>query len=108
MLKQLFMQKRLQVVVTTGALVFVISFCTQPLLRADGVSKIEDNKDIATVTEGDNPLRTDIDRAMQSAANQFFSQTGHVGLSVAVVENGTTHFYNYGVTSKLSHQRPTR
>ncbi len=57
--------------------------------------------------EGDNALGTDLDKAMQLAANAFFSQTGHVGLSVALIENGFTHFYNYGVTSPLRTWRIT-
>jgi CubicO group peptidase (beta-lactamase class C family) len=60
------------------------------------------------VTDGDNPLRTDLDKAAQVAAETFFSQPVHVGISFAVIENGDTHFYNYGLTSKLSRQRPTR
>jgi serine-type D-Ala-D-Ala carboxypeptidase/endopeptidase len=60
------------------------------------------------VAEGDNPLKTGLDKAVQVEANAFFSQAAHVGLSVAVIENGNTHFYNYGVTSRLFRQRPTR
>jgi D-alanyl-D-alanine-carboxypeptidase/D-alanyl-D-alanine-endopeptidase len=77
-------------------------------IRVEGATRLGDDKSAAVMAEGDNPLRTEVDRAVQLAANAFFSQTGHVGLSVAVVENGITHFYNYGVTSKLSPQRPTR
>ncbi len=66
------------------------------------------NEVTSPVMEGDNPLRTDLDKAVQLAAEAFFSQTGHVGLSVAVLENGNTHFYNYGVTSKPSGQRPNQ
>jgi D-alanyl-D-alanine-carboxypeptidase/D-alanyl-D-alanine-endopeptidase len=60
------------------------------------------------VTAGDNPLKTEADRAVQTAVDAFFAQTGHVGLSVAVIERGATHFYNYGVTSRPAGQRPTR
>jgi CubicO group peptidase (beta-lactamase class C family) len=57
---------------------------------------------------GDNSLKSDIDKAVQTAVDAFFAQSGHVGLSIAVVEHGATHFYNYGVTSKSAEQRPTR
>ena len=45
---------------------------------------------------------------MQTAVDAFFAQAGHVGLSIAVIERGATHFYNYGVTSKSAEQRPTK
>lgn len=47
-------------------------------------------------TPSDNPRRSAMDIAVDKAANEYFRNRCHVGVSMAVVEAGHFHFYDYG------------
>jgi len=46
----------------------------------------------------DNPKVTKTDKAVDEAVSKFFSNSCHVGLSIAIVKNGQTTFYDGGST----------
>ena len=46
----------------------------------------------------DNPKATKADKAVGEAVSKFFSNSCHVGLSIAMVKGGQTTFYNAGST----------
>ena len=52
---------------------------------------------------GDSSFDLAVDRAVAN----FFKDSIHVGLSIGIYDNGSVHFYNYGVTSKTRPQKPT-
>lgn len=49
-------------------------------------------------TPSDNPRRSALDLAVDKAANGYFRNRCHVGISIVVVEAGQSHFYDYGST----------
>ncbi|GLQ90224.1 serine hydrolase domain-containing protein [Dyella flagellata] len=55
----------------------------------------------------DNPIHSALDRAVDQAAQGYFRNSCHVGLSVVVREGGSSYFYNYGSTSRSKPQLPT-
>ncbi|GGA44445.1 serine hydrolase domain-containing protein [Dyella nitratireducens] len=58
-------------------------------------------------TSSDNPHRSALDIAVDKAANDYFRNRCHVGVSIAVVEAGHTYFYDYGSTSRSKAELPT-
>jgi len=56
----------------------------------------------------DNPRRSPLDHAVQAATVTFFSDSCHVGLSIATTDHGRRNFYNYGTVSKTAPRLPTR
>jgi CubicO group peptidase (beta-lactamase class C family) len=56
----------------------------------------------------DNVRRSPLDRAVDSAANTFFSDRCHVGLSIGISDHGRRSFYNYGTVSKAAPRLATR
>ncbi len=56
----------------------------------------------------DNPQTTALDKAVQAASDTFFADTCHVGLAMAVYDQGRVSFYNYGTTSKAKPSLPTK
>jgi serine-type D-Ala-D-Ala carboxypeptidase/endopeptidase len=56
----------------------------------------------------DNPLHTDLDRAVVAESAGFFGSGCHVGLSLAVVSGDSTHFYDYGTTTRNGVRLPDR
>lgn len=91
--------------------IFMEAVTIIPLMVTCGVLKAQttpapvDEMDVHVAS--DNSLKTDTDNALQRAVEGFFAKPGHVGLSIAVVEGGAAHFYNYGATSKSAKQLPT-
>jgi serine-type D-Ala-D-Ala carboxypeptidase/endopeptidase len=61
----------------------------------------------ATQTHGDNPMRSALDAAVDKAADDFFHNRCHVGVSIAVVEDGHDYYYDYGSTSRNKAVLPT-
>ena len=59
-------------------------------------------------TPSDNPRRSVLDIAVDKAVDDYFRNRCHVGVSMAVVEAGHIHFYDYGSTSRSNVQLPTR
>jgi CubicO group peptidase (beta-lactamase class C family) len=55
----------------------------------------------------DNPLVSDLDKAVHAAVATFFGDPVHVGLSIAVSDHGRMSVYNYGTVSKANPQLPT-
>ncbi len=55
----------------------------------------------------DNPGTSTLDKAVQSAAETFFKDGCHIGLSVGLYDNGKTAFYDYGTVSKTAPGLPT-
>ncbi|MBE1160914.1 serine hydrolase domain-containing protein [Dyella acidiphila] len=47
-----------------------------------------------------------MDIAVDQAAGEFFRNRCHVGVSIAVVDHGQTHFYDYGSTSRSKAELP--
>jgi CubicO group peptidase (beta-lactamase class C family) len=56
----------------------------------------------------DNPRASDQDRFVDRASRLLFSNTCHVGLSIAVVRGSERYFYDYGSTSREVAKLPTR
>lgn len=56
----------------------------------------------------DNPRKSPLDRAVDKAAATFFADRCHVGLSVAITDQGRRSFYDYGTVSKTARRLPTR
>lgn len=55
----------------------------------------------------DNTLATELDKKVESIVQPFMFQTKTVGLSIGVIKEGKTYFYNYGETKKGNGQIPT-
>lgn len=55
----------------------------------------------------DNPHRSALDIAVDSAAKDYFRHRCHVGVSMAVVKGSHIHFYDYGSTSARKAVLPT-
>lgn len=56
----------------------------------------------------DNNLKSNVDLAVQKAAQTFMSDKRTVGLSIGIYKGGKTYTYNYGETKKGSNNLPTR
>ena len=55
-------------------------------------------------------LSAEVDRtdaAIQQLGTTFVQEKNHVGLSIGLVQNGRTRFYNFGTTQKKNGQQPT-
>lgn len=55
----------------------------------------------------DNPMKTSLDSLVDQAALAFMSSGSRVGLSIGIINNGTTFFYNYGSTNRETKVLPT-
>lgn len=53
-----------------------------------------------------NPLKTDLDKKVDTYLGYLMQNKGTVGASVAVIKNGKTHFYHYGEIKKGSKTLP--
>lgn len=62
----------------------------------------------AATTSTDNPGKSGLDKAVDAAAQDFFSDPCHVGVSIAISDGGKHAFYNYGTTSKSRPRLPTK
>jgi CubicO group peptidase (beta-lactamase class C family) len=60
---------------------------------------------VKTIT--DNKLETGQDKKLEDIIQQFMFESKSVGLSIGVLKNGQTFFYNYGETVKGNKQLPT-
>lgn len=54
----------------------------------------------------DNPLRSRLDSLVDKSVQRYFQDKKAVGLSIGLVQNGKSHFYNYGETKAGNGQRP--
>ncbi len=55
----------------------------------------------------DNPLKTDLDKTVDSLARTYIDLANTAGLSIGVIENGQILTYHYGETDKKSMKLPT-
>jgi serine-type D-Ala-D-Ala carboxypeptidase/endopeptidase len=60
-----------------------------------------------TSIPSDNPHRSALDSAVDKAASDFFRNSCHVGLSMVMVDNGRSYFYDYGSTSRSKAEMAT-
>lgn len=56
--------------------------------------------DKSALVPSNNPLKTDIDKKVDSAARKYIQKANTVGLAIGVIDNGTTSTYGYGETVK--------
>jgi CubicO group peptidase (beta-lactamase class C family) len=54
-----------------------------------------------------NPLKTDMDKAVDSVARIYIQKANTVGLCIGIVKDGKTTTYSYGETIKGNHKLPT-
>lgn len=55
----------------------------------------------------DNPLVSEIDKAIDTKIKSYIENTKHIGLSIAVLDGENTYFYNYGETYKGNKRLPS-
>jgi serine-type D-Ala-D-Ala carboxypeptidase/endopeptidase len=55
----------------------------------------------------DNPLKTYLDSNVHEAVTVYFKSNCRVGLSIGIVQQGNTYYYNYGAVTKGVEQLPT-
>ena len=55
----------------------------------------------------DNTLTTDLDKKVEAVLQPFMFESKTVGLSIGVLKEGKTYFYNYGETKKDNGQIPS-
>lgn len=72
----------------TGIFILVAIFSCRGL-RASG---LPDGSSIPT----DNPLKNRLDSLVDASVKTYFNSASAVALSIGIVKNGKTHFYNYG------------
>ncbi|EJL71701.1 serine hydrolase domain-containing protein [Chryseobacterium populi] len=61
------------------------------------------NKNIPT----DNHLVTELDKIVQKEASVYMENPARVGLSIGIIKDGKSYFYNYGTTEKGKPGLPT-
>lgn len=61
----------------------------------------------AQTTATDNPLKNRLDSLVDQSARRYFSDSAAVGLSIGIIQNGKTFFYNYGETKKGNGKLPS-
>jgi serine-type D-Ala-D-Ala carboxypeptidase/endopeptidase len=61
-----------------------------------------------TPTPTKDRLKIRLDSAVQQLGTAFVQEKTRVGLSIGIVENGKTAFYNFGTTEKGKNQPPTQ
>ncbi|QEM07899.1 beta-lactamase family protein [Mucilaginibacter rubeus] len=77
--------------------VFLIpAFCLNSLICAGQIRPVA----------SDNPLRSRLDSLVDKCVQRYFQDKRAVGLSIALVQHGKPHFYNYGETKAGNGQRP--
>jgi CubicO group peptidase (beta-lactamase class C family) len=54
-----------------------------------------------------NPLKSVIDKKVDSAARPYIQKANTVGLSIGIIKDGKTYTYNYGETKKGNKRLPT-
>jgi len=77
-------------------LVLIPAFCLNNLICTG------QNRPVAS----DNPLRSRLDSLVDKCVERYFQDKRAVGLSIALVQKGKPHFYNYGETKAGNGQRP--
>lgn len=79
-----------------------IGLCFIATLAAEGADKPSGQID------SDNPAISKLDRAVDSESVTYFQSGCHVGFSLAVVDAGDTHFYNYVAAKRPGEALPDR
>ncbi|ASK30162.1 serine hydrolase [Chryseobacterium sp. T16E-39] len=55
----------------------------------------------------DNPLANDFDQLVHKEVSAYMKDPARVGLSIGIIRNGKSYFYNYGTTKKEKEELPT-
>ncbi|MBK1897512.1 serine hydrolase domain-containing protein [Chryseobacterium paridis] len=55
----------------------------------------------------DNPLSNDFDRLVHKEASAYMEDPARVGISIGIIKDGKSYFYNYGTTEKGKSKLPT-
>jgi len=55
----------------------------------------------------DNPMATELDKKIDNILQPFMNESKTVGLSIGILKDGKTTFYNYGETKKENGQVPS-
>ena len=63
-------------------------------------------KDDSTIVPARNPLRTELDKLVDSLVSPFMRRNNTVGLAMGILNNGQTHVYGYGEKEKGKKQIP--
>jgi len=63
--------------------------------------------DKTALVPSNNPLKTDLDKKVDSAARKYIQKANTVGLSIGVINNGNISTYGYGETVKGNGKIPT-
>jgi CubicO group peptidase (beta-lactamase class C family) len=58
-------------------------------------------------TKTDNSLSTELDKKVEAVVQPFMFEGKTVGLSIGILKDGKTYFYNYGETKKGNGQTPS-
>ncbi len=64
-------------------------------------------EEIVSITKSDNLLSSTIDKQVESIVQPFMNKSKTVGLSIGILKDGKTFFYNYGETKKGNGQIPS-
>ena len=101
--------------IATYKLVFN-GFVLQVIMSVDENSKIDYLRFIPyTKPEGEklalvptsNPMKTDMDKKVDTAARQYIQKENTVGLSIGIYKGGVINTYNYGETARGNNNLPT-
>src|SRR5688572_25006764 len=60
-----------------------------------------------TTIPSDNPLKTNLDSMVDACVLKYFTNPQTASISIGIVRNGNTFFYNYGETKAGSGILPT-
>ncbi|MES2807640.1 MAG: serine hydrolase domain-containing protein [Bacteroidota bacterium] len=59
------------------------------------------------VVKNDNPLKTTLDKAVDSLALKYFKNPNAAGISIGIIKNGVAYTYHYGESDKKTKQLPS-
>lgn len=72
-------------------------------LKNESVPQLDQPKNVKT----DNPLKTKLDKAIDSAAKEYFRYVSATGLSIGIIKDGKPYAYHYGEKIQEGNQLPT-
>jgi CubicO group peptidase (beta-lactamase class C family) len=64
----------------------------------------EETKKAAVLSN--NPLKTDLEKKIDTLVRQYIDKVTTVGLSVGILKDGKTHTFHYGVMDKITAKQP--
>jgi CubicO group peptidase (beta-lactamase class C family) len=63
--------------------------------------------DEARAVQNDNPLRTALDKTVDSVVLNYFRNPNAAGISIGIIQNGVIHRYHYGAANKQTRHLPS-